>query len=57
MDAKQEIVELWHTSRVAGYESRIDRMQYVKREYLRAHPGEYWKNLWRAIDEYTRQYN
>lgn len=36
---KDEVIRLWHIARVAlDTPSRFDRLQYVKREYLKAHP-------------------
>lgn len=61
---KEEIINLWHIARTAlvntqyDANNRFDRMQYAKREYLKAHP-EYsgtTKALWLAIEEYTRVY-
>lgn len=52
---RDEIIRLWHIARVAGHETRFDRMQYVKREYEKAHPGEMKpKALWLAIETMTK---
>jgi hypothetical protein len=57
---KDEIIRYWHIARTAlDNPSRYDRMQYVKREYLKAHPEfnvRDYKRLWLAIGEYTRVY-
>lgn len=56
---KDEVIRLWHIARVAlAGESctRFDRLQYVKREYLKTHPE--WqqmpKTLWLELDALTR---
>lgn len=55
---RDELIRLWHLARVAlDCPSRYDRMQYVKSEYEKAHPGELsGKALWQEIDAATRVY-
>lgn len=54
---KDEVIRLWHIARVAlDMPNRFERLQYVKREYVKAHPE--WsakpKTLWLALDQLTR---
>lgn len=37
---KRELSSFWNAARIAGYHSFGDRVNYVKREWERAHPGE-----------------
>ena len=52
---KDEVIRLWHIARVAGHNSRFDRLQYVKREYLKTHPEWLAKptTLWIEICDAT----
>ena len=47
---RKEAIEYWHIARVAGFESRYDRMQYVKREFSKVHSGWGPKQLWLEIE-------
>jgi len=56
---KEEVTRLWHIARVAlagSASGRFERLQYVKREYIKAHPE--WsakpKTLWVSLDQLTR---
>jgi hypothetical protein len=56
---KVEVINLWHIARVAlEAPSRFDRLQYVKREYIKAHPE--WASkpttLWIEISDMTLVY-
>lgn len=56
---KDEVIRLWHIARTAlDTPNRFERLQYVKREYLKAHPE--WsakpKTLWLELEAMTRVY-
>lgn len=60
-DIRRELCDLYHIARTAMADrvpSRYDRMCYVKREYVKAHPEVLeqmsGKRLWLLIDECTQ---
>jgi hypothetical protein len=48
---QREIIELWHTARIAGHTSRYDRMQYCLVWLAKKYPELRSKQLWLAIEE------
>lgn len=53
---KRELAQYWHTARIAGYTSRIDRLNYAAREFHKAHPEVSQKAAYLEIEHSTRGY-
>lgn len=47
----EEILELWHTSHIAGHDSRYDRMLYVQSQLKKQHPDISAKKIWLQIGD------
>jgi len=48
---KVELINLYHTARIAGKESRYDRMLWVADEFVKKHPEWTKASAYKAIDE------
>ena len=49
-----ELIQLFHTSRIAGKESRFDRLRWAANEFVKVHPEWSSTNAFIAVDNATR---
>lgn len=54
-EAPPDLMQLWHTARIAGAGSRGERLQWAAKEWSKTHPGERL-SAYKALDRATRGY-
>jgi hypothetical protein len=53
----EQILDLWHLSRIVAGNKRYERMLYVKKHLVESNPQLSPKKLWLEIDAATRPFS
>ena len=51
---RRELIELFHTARIAGKETRFDRLRWAANEFVKVHPEWTSTRAFIAVDNATR---